>query len=79
LAEAYLHLLDLTFPELPDGRVESLTGQNVQNVFHFSEWRYGESSAPFGYHTALGWALWDIDHCKHKDSENTENVRINFP
>ena len=46
LAEAYPHLRDLTFPELPDGRVELLIGQNVQNAFRFSEWRYGDSHAP---------------------------------
>ena len=78
LAEAYPHLRDLTFPELLDGRVELLIGQNVQNVFRFSEWRYGDRNAPFGYHTALGWALWGIDHCQQKDSENVHSVRINF-
>jgi len=78
LAEAYPHLRDLTFPELPDGRVELLIGQNVQNAFRFSEWRYGDSNAPFGYHTAPGWALWGIDHCQQKDSENIHSVRINF-
>jgi len=77
LANSYPHLQDLTFPYLGENRVELLIGQNVQNAFRVSDWRCGDDNAPFAYHTALGWALWGIDHCNEKETETTM-VCVNF-
>ena len=68
---------DLIFPDLDENRVELLIGQNVQNAFRVSDWRCGDDNAPFAYHTALGWALWGIDHCNEKETETTM-VCVNF-
>ena len=36
-----------------------------------------DDNAPLAYHTALGWALWGIDHCNEKETETTM-VCVNF-
>ena len=50
------HLTDLSFPKIDGNEVEMLLGQNVQNAFRVSEFRYGKEDQPFGLHTALGWS-----------------------